>query len=255
MVPPRPNHELEDQDIPQGTGISDPSLPDTAPLDQESTDDIPLYDMFSSATDRDTSNSIHTSVSLSQDELDNADRIITTPTPPVVDPDIEKQASVSSWLFQNRQLNQTPTPTPGAGPSQQNETRALSEVTGFSQLSSHNSDTISWLGDADTTSFTRGKFLLLDQFEIWMAQILMKTHNSTTVPAAETLRKLKTRTEEALQMAYASGCLIDPNRRIVDKYSERHAVHHFSGQLVKKFKGPSEAQSVSWISLKPFLSH
>ena len=68
-----------------------------------------------------------------------------------------------------------------------------------------------------------------------MAQILIKTHNSTTIPAAETLRKLKTRTEEALQMAYASGCLIDPNHRIVDTCSENHAVHHFSGQLVKKF--------------------
>ena len=131
MSPPRPDQELEDQEAPHETELFNPSLPDTAPLDQESTDDIPLYDMFSSATDRDTSNSVHTSVSLSQDELDNADGIITTPTPPVVDPDIKKQTSVSSWIFQNRQLNQTPTPTPGAGPSQQNETRALSEVTGF----------------------------------------------------------------------------------------------------------------------------
>ena len=125
MSPPRPYQELEDQEAPHEAGLFAPSLPDTAPLDQESTDDIPLSEMFSSVTDRDTSNSVHTSVSLSQDELDNADEIIATPKPPTRDPDIG-QASVSSWLSQNRQLYQTPTPTPGAGPSQQNETRALS---------------------------------------------------------------------------------------------------------------------------------
>ena len=68
-----------------------------------------------------------------------------------------------------------------------------------------------------------------------MAQVLLKTPDGTSVPAAETLRELKTKAEEALQMTFASGCLIDPNRRLLDTYSVDHALHHFRGQLVKKF--------------------
>merc|ERR1712105_217417 len=83
--------------------------------------------------------------------------------------------------------------------------------------------------------FTQGKFLLLGYYEIWMARVLMKTPDGTSVPAAETLRELKTKAEEALQMKFASGCLIDPNRRLLDTYSVNHALHHFRGQLVKKF--------------------
>ena len=113
--------------------------------------------------------------------------------------------------------------------------RALSSVSGFSHLSSHDSDTTSWIGAADTTAYTRGKFLLIDQVEIWMAQVLTITVNDTTVPAAQALRTLRTITEEALRRAFASGCLIDPNLKVVDKLSERHALYHFSGQPVKKF--------------------
>ena len=113
MSPPRPDQEQEDPEAPHKTGPSAPSLPDTALMDQESTDDIPLYEMFSSGTDRDTSNSAHTSVSLSQDELDNVDEIIATPNPPPGEPDIA-QASVSTWLAEHGQLYQTPTPTPEA---------------------------------------------------------------------------------------------------------------------------------------------
>ena len=96
-------------------------------------------------------------------------------------------------------------------------------------------DPTSWIGATDTTGYTRGKFLRTDQVDIWMAQVLTQTANDTTVPAAQALRTLRTTTEEALQRAFASGCLIDPDLKVVDKLSERHALYHFSGQPVKKF--------------------
>ena len=67
MSPPRPDQEQEEPELQHKTGPSAPSLPDTVPMDQEQIDDVPLYEMFSSGTDRDTSNSANTSVSLSQD--------------------------------------------------------------------------------------------------------------------------------------------------------------------------------------------
>ena len=69
-----------------------------------------------------------------------------------------------------------------------------------------------------------------------MAQVLTITANDTTVPAAQALRTLRTTTEEALQRAFASGCLIDPDLKVVDKPSERHALYHFSGQPVKNHR-------------------
>ena len=115
MSPPRPDQEQEEPELQHKTGPSAPSLPDTVPMDQEQIDDVPLSEMFSSGTDRDTSNSANTSVSLSQSELDNVDGVITDLDPPPGEPEVA-QASVSTWLTEHNQLYQTPTPTPDAAP-------------------------------------------------------------------------------------------------------------------------------------------
>ena len=121
---PDQSHDLEDQAPPSEAGTPNPSLPDTAPLDHDSTDDgMALYDMFRSPTDRNTSNSFHSSIALSQDDLDNAgrvdnldnvDRDNTVPTPPVAEIDsiLEKQASTSSWVLGNTPLLPPPIPKP-----------------------------------------------------------------------------------------------------------------------------------------------
>ena len=149
MSPPRQaqdheEHKEQEEPEPQPrTGLSPPSLPDTVPMDQEQTDDVPLSEMFSSGTDRDTSNSANTSVSLSQSELDNVDGAITNLDPPPEEPEVA-QASVSTWLTEHNQLYQMPTSTPDAAPDQQVVARASSTVSSLSHLSSHDSDTTSW---------------------------------------------------------------------------------------------------------------
>ena len=126
MSPPHQAQEQEEQEDPEPqprTDLSPPSLPDTVPMDQEQTDDVPLPEMFSSEV---------------------------------------AQTSVSTWLTEHNQLYQTPTSTPEAAPDQQVVARASSTVSSLSHLSSHDSDTTSWIGTADTTDYTRGKFLLID---------------------------------------------------------------------------------------------
>ena len=59
--------------------------------------------------------------------------------------------------------------------------------------------------------------------------------NGLVILAIRVLRVLRTTTEEALQRAFVSGCLIDPDLKVVDILSERHALYHFSGQPVEKF--------------------
>ena len=237
MSPPRQAQEQEEQEDLELQPRPDPppsSLPDTVPIDHEELDDIPLSEMFSSVTDKDTSNSSNTSVSLSQSELNNIDGAITGLGPFPRGPEVA-QACVSTWLTEHNQLYQTPTPTPDAHPSNQFETEALSTVSSFSHLSSHASDTASWINATDLSQYTNGKFLLIDQVDIWMAQVLTHTANDTTVPAAQTLRTLRTAAETALHRAFASGCLINPVLKVVDTLSVRHAVHHCGGQPVKQF--------------------
>ena len=49
------------------------------------------------------------------------------------------------------------------------------------------------------------------------------------------LRVLGTTTEKTLHRAFVSGCLIDPDLKVVDILNERHAICHFSDQPVENF--------------------
>ena len=112
---------------------------------------------------------------------------------------------------------------------------AMSEVSGYSQLSSHSSDTVSWLDDPDILPFLQGKLLLLDHYDRWMG-IINKTPGETTVTAAVALRNLKKLAEDALRLAFASGSMVDVHHlNLVDAHSLDHAIHHFRGQPVKPF--------------------
>ena len=137
ISPPRQAHDPEDQALPSEAGTPNPSLPDTDPLELDATDDgVPLYDLFSSPTDKNTSNSYHSSIALSQDDLDNAGRSNTAPPPsaPELDPNLERKASTSSWVLGTVPPIKSPTLPPGNGQASPDATMACSEVTGYSQL-------------------------------------------------------------------------------------------------------------------------
>ena len=111
----------------------------------------------------------------------------------------------------------------------------MSEVSGYSQLSSRLSDAVSWLNDPDILPFLQGKLLLLDHYDSWM-NIINKTPDETTVTAAVALRNVKKLAEDALRLAFASGSMVDVHHlNLVDTLSLDHAIHYFRGQPLKQF--------------------
>ena len=98
--------------------------------------------MFSSATN----SSLHTSVSLSHNELNNAEGIVTTPTPSVGDPDI--RARVLSWVLGNpstppQQTTSSPVSTASSDQQQIQQTKTESTHTARSKVHSLIESTVS----------------------------------------------------------------------------------------------------------------
>ena len=235
-TPPRQAQELEEQMSDEPMHIMDSPHPnplDTAPSGHENLDDIPLTDMFGSDTDKDAAASATSSVSLSQSELENVGNIATDLAPLFPQGLREAQAGISSWLDGYSQLSQISTPKTNT--LDQRDETAQSTVSSFSNLSSHASDSDAWINSTDLTPFTKGKFKLIEQMDVWMAQVLNHTSNETTITAAETLRILRSTAESAAQRAFASGCLVNPAQRKIDILSIRHAVHFFCGHPTKLF--------------------
>ena len=78
----------------------------------------------------------------------------------------------------------------------------VSEVSGFTQLSTFSLETVSWLNDPAISPYLQGKLILLDHYERWMNTI-SEISEEESIAAAVALRNLKKHAEDALRLVFA----------------------------------------------------
>ena len=112
---------------------------------------------------------------------------------------------------------------------------ALSEVSGFTQLSALSLETVSWLNDPTISPYLQGKLIFLDHYERWMNTI-SEIAEEESISAAVALRNLKKLAEDALRLTFASGCMVVVSSpALIDTHSYNHATKYFMGGPIKQF--------------------
>ena len=112
---------------------------------------------------------------------------------------------------------------------------ALSEVSGFTTLSYKSNETASWFKDPSIPPYLQGKLLSLEHHDSWMSSI-NTLEGLDKVAATVALRNLKKHAEDALQLIFASGCMVSPiTLTIIDPHSHNHASKYFLRGPMKKY--------------------
>jgi hypothetical protein len=105
----------------------------------------------------------------------------------------------------------------------------------YTTLSYQSHVTVSWFSDPSIPPYLQGKLISLEHHDRWMHSI-STLEGIEKMAAAVALRNLKKHAEDALQLIFASGCMVLPKKHtVIDPYSYNHASKYFLNGPVKKF--------------------
>ena len=168
-------------------------------------------DIFNTSQDRNTSNSHHTTESLTPDSQEATatsnskknDNISETILPPVLTHNHspfslqEKENNTNTWILGSNDANPAAILPSDLAPP--NETMAMSEVSGFTTLTFQSNETVSWFNDPSIPSHINGRLMSLEHYDRWMNSI-NTLEGDESVAASVALRNLKKHAEEALRL-------------------------------------------------------